>query len=81
MEPKNYIELPADEHGNRACTNSQPLVIRAQKLGTSLKVIAPGSFLMKWNTVRASGWREVDAEPGPVSEEEWKRLVELCNLP
>lgn len=75
MEPKNYIELPADEHGNRAYTNAQPLVIRATKLGTSLKVIAPGSFLMRWSTIKAAGWREVDADVGPVTEEEWKRLV------
>lgn len=70
MNPKNYIELEP-----RACTNSQPVVIQAHKLGTTLKVVAPYSFLMRWPSVKAAGWKEVDHEPGPVTVEEWRLLV------
>lgn len=70
MEPKNYIELAP-----RLYTNSQPMVIQAFKIGTSLKVVAPLSFVLKWDTVKAEGWKEVDHEPGPVTVDEWRELV------
>jgi hypothetical protein len=70
MDPKNYIELEP-----RLYTTRQPLVIQAVKIGTALKVIAPGSFLMRWPTVKANGWKEVDCEVGPVTVEKWRLLV------
>jgi hypothetical protein len=76
VEPKNYIELPQDEYGNlRYYINGRPVVIQAHKLGKTLVVVAPMAFKLRWPDIKASGWREVDHEPGPVTVEEWKLLV------
>ena len=76
MEPKNYIELPQDEFGNVAyLINGQRVVIVAFKFGNSLRIVAPMSFMTQWPTVKAAGWKEVDAPAGVITVEEWRRLV------
>lgn len=77
MGPQNYVELPQDEHGNRLYTNSQPLVIRAEKIGTVLRVLEPLNFRLSWPAVKAAGWKEVDHEAGAVTIEEWREMVGL----
>lgn len=72
MEPKNYIELAP-----RLYTQTQPLVILAEKLGTVLRVIEPLNFKMSWPIVKAEGWKAVNAPVGPVTVGEWRELVGL----
>lgn len=70
MGPKNYINL-----ANYYRLNGQSVVIEAFKFGNSLRVVAPMTFMTQWPTVKAAGWKEVDAPAGVISEDEWKRLV------
>lgn len=74
MGPENYIELPKDGQAYHTI-NGQPVIIQAYRLGITLGVVAPISFMLRWRTVRAAGWKPVDHEAGVISEDEWKRLV------
>jgi hypothetical protein len=86
-EIKNFVELPWDEFNNRGYTAGQAYVIKARvepgkgKPGTlgslpRLHVLEPKSIARKWPTLSGWYWKEVDHPAGPISQEEWLRLVE-----
>lgn len=46
MGPENYIELPKDGQAHHTI-NGQPVVIQAYRLGVTLGVVAPISFMLR----------------------------------
>jgi len=78
-----YIELPADEYGNRAYTNSFPCVVEAEPFMDQHNVekllfIAPSEIAEKWPDCHINdygGWLEVDGPARPLTWEEREELI------
>lgn len=75
-------ELPGDEYGNRAYTNSQAQVIEVEVVDQySLRVIAPASFCEKWPTLsqwpslQARNWKEVSGPARLLTQTEYEALI------
>lgn len=71
-----YVEVPADEYGN---TYRTPAIIDAEPVEgnpRSLRVRSPLRYAVKWPTVPAENYRQIDG-PGSMmlSREQWEALV------
>lgn len=71
----SYIELPGDEYGNRAMTNSRARVIEAEERGGRLHVLSTDFAWPVIGEFDRPYWREVEREPGPITEQEWAQIV------
>jgi hypothetical protein len=81
---KFWVELPADEYGNRAFTNSRPRVIEAElnEAGTALLIIAPDETEFPWRRIlikQYGGWLEVDGPARSLTWDEREALIELAH--
>lgn len=77
-----FVELPADEYGNRAYTNSFPCVVEANEIiehdRPYLKFVAPPEIASKWPRVLKNaygGWFEVPGPARPLTWEEREKLI------
>lgn len=76
-----FVELPADEHGNRAYTGSFPCVVEAdvEELGGGvqrLHIKAPVEIASKWSTiVNYGGWVECEGPARSLTRGERDRLI------
>ena len=81
-----FVELPADEYGNRAYTNSYPCVIEADIVPDpygdfpdgELLVSAPEEIAGKWERIplkQYGGWLEVEGPARPLEWDERDRLI------
>lgn len=72
---KTYIELPSDKFGNIGFyyRGSRVVIQAIQEDEHTLRVLWPDDFA--WPEVHPAYFMEVEHAPGPVTFEEWARLV------
>jgi hypothetical protein len=73
-----YVELPADEYGNRAYTNRFPCVVEAELSGNDLVFKAPPEIVDSWPSVKFNGygaWLECEGPARPITNEERDQII------
>lgn len=77
-----FIELPADEYGNRAWTPDFPCVVEGNlvesNIGLKLVFVAPAEIKDRWPSVlfnQHGGWLEVDGPARMLTREEREELI------
>jgi hypothetical protein len=78
-----FVELPADEYGNRAYTNAFPCVVEAEireseLSGEILWVIAPPEIATKWQSIHKAsygGWLECEGPARSLTRDEREELI------
>jgi hypothetical protein len=77
-----FVELPADEYGNRAWTNGLPCVVEGylveSDIGLELIFVAPLEIKSKWPSVlfnQYGGWLEVDGPARTLTWEEREVII------